>query len=410
MFGQLFSLGFMPILTRLYPPDVYGEHSYLLQLSSLLGVFITLRYDSVTTLCRSKRDAVYMAASVPVLIFLMSILTGLLLLVVLECLPLIADLFFSPIKSSGVLVSAALLSAVLLSVTSVFQNYNYYRQDYVKASIADVVHRAGSGALSGLFGMLSPTTLSIFGGYNAGLFLKLAACRPRSIRTLRVKLRGVQARHATVVMRRYSREAASYLYSHFLVIIYSIIPMAVMSRMYGPELLGQYSLAVATIFLPSSVLSVALGNVYVERAVKARLASDNIVSLWPPVLAPLCIVGSLMLLAVLPFGADLYAFVFGEQWRVAGEIAQIFLLPGVAALISGPFDRTCLVAGVPSYSPLWHSARAGAVAAVGFYGVSGDFSAYQLCSSFAAVNFVAYVFDFGLQLRFAKKISKRDGS
>jgi len=68
-------------------------------------------------------------------------------------------------------------------------------------------------------------------------------------------------------------------------------------------------------------------------------------------------------IAVIPFVAllsiapELFAFVFGEPWRLAGEYARILAVASFFQFIFTPIDKGALIVGATRYIFFWHLAR-----------------------------------------------------
>ena len=56
-------------------------------------------------------------------------------------------------------------------------------------------------------------------------------------------------------------------------------------------------------------------------------------------------------------GPFLYPLVFGSQWHVAGETAQIYAVSAAFSFMTVPFDRSALIVNAWWYGPSWHFGR-----------------------------------------------------
>ena len=55
-------------------------------------------------------------------------------------------------------------------------------------------------------------------------------------------------------------------------------------------------------------------------------------------------------------GPFLYSFVFGSQWHVAGQTAQVYAV-AAALFMTVPFERSGLIVNAWWYGPSWHFGR-----------------------------------------------------
>ena len=75
------------------------------------------------------------------------------------------------------------------------------------------------------------------------------------------------------------------------------------------------------------------------------------------------LVGVMLLLALFPLivllmaGPFLFALVFGEQWRVAGELSQLMAPAFASMLLSGPIHMVLTVLGFQKTQTAWEISR-----------------------------------------------------
>lgn len=77
----------------------------------------------------------------------------------------------------------------------------------------------------------------------------------------------------------------------------------------------------------------------------------------------------LPMMPVLLFGADIFAFVFGEGWRAAGEIVSVVSILMFFQTISLPLSNTVILRGWLLIDSLWQLMRVISVAVI-FYACS----------------------------------------
>src|SRR4029079_6292625 len=106
-------------------------------------------------------------------------------------------------------------------------------------------------------------------------------------------------------------------------------------------------------FLPSGLVSAAIGNVYYQRAAKQWAEGQAFLPLWRDTLHKLALIGVPVYAAVVLLSKVAYPFIFGDQWRLAGEFATWMAMGAFFLFVSAPMDRTCLIVGAVSYSLMW---------------------------------------------------------
>jgi O-antigen/teichoic acid export membrane protein len=113
--------------------------------------------------------------------------------------------------------------------------------------------------------------------------------------------------------------------------------------LFGATTLGLWSLARRVIAVPLMVVGNAVGQVYYRRAAGTRESHGDSMRLYRAAawrLALLSAPGFLVLLFTAPW---VFGFVFGDEWRLAGNYAQI-MIPWIwLQFVALPLSRTTLV-------------------------------------------------------------------
>jgi O-antigen/teichoic acid export membrane protein len=99
------------------------------------------------------------------------------------------------------------------------------------------------------------------------------------------------------------------------------LPPVLLAAVFSPVAAGLYSLANRVLHLPMSLIGGAIGQVFFANAAKAHRESQ-LGPLVAQLHAKLAHIGLPPALLLMLLGPDLFAFVFGENWRQAGEFAR----------------------------------------------------------------------------------------
>ena len=99
----------------------------------------------------------------------------------------------------------------------------------------------------------------------------------------------------------------------------------IISSVYSIVTLGYYSLVQRILGLPSSLIGASIGKVFFSEANQEKRMSGNVINSFKYTIFKLIIIGvpifGLLYVTVEYF----FAFVFGEEWRIAGEYAKIII-------------------------------------------------------------------------------------
>lgn len=99
------------------------------------------------------------------------------------------------------------------------------------------------------------------------------------------------------------------------------LPPLIFAIFFGPAVAGLYSLANRVLSIPMSLIGSAIGQVFLSNAAEAR-RNGTLGTLVLNLHTKLAHLGLAPALLLALTGPDLFAFVFGANWRQAGEFAR----------------------------------------------------------------------------------------
>lgn len=402
--AQLIGFFSIPFITRVYNPDLFGQYNLTLQIGIFCSIFFCFRMEQVIPLSGNPSKAKVLLKYVllrSTKIFIVLILFSL-------CTYLILYHIDSSYKELDYILYAIVLG-YLITISSGFQFYTQTKQSYGISSISEIILK--SNFL--LFALLIPKILILkpvglllahmfaliskilFLSYEA--FLKSLHNLTNSLSFLDKKLYIVKKE----VVNKFKPMAKSVAISHVFLSATTLIPLFFFNTIFSASELGQVSLALNTIFLPTYMIGLALGNVYFERASKLNLHNKDLKNLWLENFKYLTIFSVPFFTFVFFIAPIIYPIFFGLDWEQAGKYAQIFAIPAMLSFISSPMDRTCLVRRNTFWGPCWHALRAITTLAVCMISFSLDLNSLYFVIMLASIMSLMYLLDMIVQFLFA---------
>jgi teichuronic acid exporter len=394
--AQLVGIAGLPVLTRLYTPEDFAVQSLFLQVVNYGTALVTWRYEYFVQLPKLDDD-------VRALNRLVLVLGCITLLVFTPLFWIFRNTLAAPLGNSEVATWLFLvpLSAVLFSWAVAAQHNAQRFADFRTSGLSELAGKLAyvstgiGGALihPGAFGLIITTAVAAIG--KLGFVLLRRPARGRA--PLRSDIDAVRR-----VKSLYGRLATATVVSHLLSTSALAIPQVAIARLYGADVLGQIALVLATIFLPSAFLGTAIGQVYYQRAAKQWADGSAFSTLWRDMAQKLLMIGVPVFAIVALLSEVAYPFVFGDQWRLAGEFATWMSIASFASFVSSPMDRTCLIVGAASYSILWSVYRVVSTVVMIWLASALDFSASSFVIAYAAQLCVQYGIDLWMSHRFSQ--------
>lgn len=317
--AQAIPIAAMPLLTRLYTPEDFGVLALYMSIAGMISVVITARYEIAVMLPEREEDAASLVA-------LSVCIAGVISLVLLAVI-----LFFNE-DIQGLLNNRAIgpwlyLLPITVFVTGMWQALNYWNnraKKFKRLAVSRVAQGGGMSLAQFVLNGLSAGGLVV--GYLVGQISGLLVFMTRTWREDRTVLSKVSLLSMLENARRYSKFPKYSMLGALLDNAAVQMPVLMLSKFYDTHVVGIFSLTFRALNLPMSLIATSFSQVLFQRFVV--LQRDNPERLAPFVLK--LFVGLLGLMVPLVafvwiLGPDLFALVFGESWRQAGDYATILI-------------------------------------------------------------------------------------
>lgn len=337
--AQFIVIAMMPILSRIYSPDIFADLALLMAIYSIIGVTASLKYDAAIMLPKSNRQSDYIFS---ICIYLALIVFAALALV--EIFFLFYDFEFLQ-GTHYFLIFLGILTGLSFSIyiscnVRLNRNKNYYA-----LARLPVIQNIIISALALLFGML---------GFKNGLvnaqvigvgFISLCAVyiSRNGIRKIsNAKLQALLKRHINL---------PKYIFPASLIDTLSQqLPFFMTIYFFDSMVGGQFSMAWRIMMIPMALIGASISQVFFQRFsdLSGNLNSqiNEIFRTWKF----LIVLGILPLILLLFLAEDLFVFVLGDQWTEAGKIA-FFLAPMFfMRFVSSPTSSAFVVLGLQRYT------------------------------------------------------------
>ncbi|MCF7979466.1 MAG: oligosaccharide flippase family protein [Chromatiaceae bacterium] len=310
--AQLLTVLAAPLLTRLYSPEDFGLLAVYGSLLALIGVISSLRYELAIPLPEDDGEAANVAVLSLILVGISALLSGLLVLLLGHAIadalgvPALAGYFW--LLPVGVLLGGA------------YSVFNYWS---VRTK------RFGTIAGTKLSQAQATVAIQLAGFKLGGIALLYAQVAGQSVGTTSLGgwalanpgFRQVSWSGIKKAAGRYRRFPIFSTWAGFANTAGLQLPPMLFAALFSPAAAGLYTLGNRVLTLPMSLVGGAIGQVFFANAAEAHRAGQ-LGPLVAQLHAKLAHIGLPPALILILLGPDLFAFVFGEQWRQAGEFAR----------------------------------------------------------------------------------------
>lgn len=324
----------LPIITRIYSPEDFGQFQILLSTVGVLTVITSFRYEMAIILPKGKTEAsaVYTLA----LIFLA--LTTLLIA--------LAFFFFGgaflQVLNAEVLEPYLFLMCIAIFLAGLVQvlRYAITREKRFKELGSNRVFETASaqGMKIGL-GLLSPTFLSLFISQVAGYLLSIILAA--KYKKMGLNFSRMRLRWALVKYKRFI------LYNTPAVLVNTValqLPVFMIARYFGPEFVGYYVLAIKLIEVPLKIVGNAISQVYYKQAADIfHSAPESLLQLYRQTVAKLSLIMIFPTVLVMALAEPIVPLVLGDSWSEVGSIMMYLVVWKFFEFINYPVSSTLTV-------------------------------------------------------------------
>lgn len=331
--AQIIAMLLAPMITRLYGPENYGLMGTFM---SIIGIFVpiaALTYPIAIVLPKKDYDAQRIAhLSLIVTIIITSI--SFIFLVLFH--NVIIEIFhLEKIASFLYLIPIAIFGGGFLQIVE--QWLIRKKQFKVSARAAILQSLIVNGGMVSI-GFIHPvaTVLILFTAFQAGIKGLL----------MLFFTRGEKGKLSFDVFKKVS-SLKNYAKSYkdfpcfrapqvFLNAVSRSVPVLMLTSFFGPAVAGFYSIGRSVLNVPTSLIGKSVADVFYPRISEAANNRENLTKLIKKATISLSLVGIVPYGIIILYGPWIFEFIFGSEWRMAGEYARWIALWIYFAFINRP--------------------------------------------------------------------------
>ncbi len=334
--AQAIPIAISPILTRIYTPEDFGLFALFFAILSIFSVVMNARYENAIMLPKKDEDAINIFALAFLINLLISLFLFLIVLIFNEDIThILGDkrislwLYFIPIS---------LFFVGLFNILNIFnnrkKNYKDIAQSLWLKSLIMAIIQLGLGFIKdGATGLISGQIISQF---FANMRLSANIWRDKKL------IYSINKIKIIALAKKYSNFPKFSLPSALSNVLSGHLANILISSFFSVATLGYYSLVQRVLGIPSVLIGRSMGQVYYEEGVKEKNRTGKTSKVFMATLKKLLIVGIPSFILLFFTVERLFIIVFGEEWAVAGEYAQLvvpmFFFRFIVTSLSSTYD------------------------------------------------------------------------
>lgn len=350
LISQVILMASSPVLTRLYSAKEFGLFSVYASIMAILAIIASGKYEMAIVISKFNKAAVALSILSFTVLILFLLIAPLIVILVATLLNGVIQLG----RVDGQLIALIALGVFFSSSFQILKYYSFFISRYKLVSIAIIAQSSANVLFSVLFyyGGLDNKGLiyASIGSYTVSVLIVALTLKKSRYR----KAHYLSLRKIKYVMSKYQRFPRIMVFSGLLNVAAKEGPKLLISAFYGVSALGFFYLAQRMIQVPIGVIASSTQGVFFKVATE-DYQKGSASSVFNSVALKLAIVGAIP--AVIGFfsAPSIFEFVFGESWRMAGEIAKNLIPFYYVYFIVAPLNIIFVISERQKLEFLWQS-------------------------------------------------------
>ena len=341
-----------PIITRLYSPEQFGVFSLYFSICIVLGAIACGRYEmSILLPKKSER-----AKNIVVLAMTVAIIFSLLLAVIFF---FFSNIVIHLLKEPMV---QPLLYLVPFAVCFIgLYNGFYYWNNRVKRYKQIVKSKVSQSIFTiffqVLFGFLDWGPVGLAIGYLIGQVTAILILFQDVFKNVFQSKDVLSREQVFKLAKRYKNFPKYLMLAHLMNALSVQIPVILLSMLYSASDTGYYALTIRAIGVPMAVVGTAMGDVFRQKAAEDFNQHGHCRPLYLKTFKVLLLLSCVPFVILFFIAPDLFAWVFGYKWLMAGYFARYMTAMFFLQFITVPLSAMFLVSENQRLDLLWQILR-----------------------------------------------------
>lgn len=336
--SQLIPLLSSPVLTRIYTPGDFGYYATFLAYSAILTIIVTLRLEMAIVLPDSDKEA----KNLTTLTISISLLINIILILLFLFLYFICNLSFQ----LGVFILLLPFSVLINSFYTAFYYFSLRNKKFkllagIRIFVATTI-------------LVTSILIPLMGITLNGLILANIISYMLSIPILIVKnnykFDFLKFIHVKRLLTKFSNFPKLDLPTAFMIQLSNRLPVLMLSKVFPEQMIGYYSLSQRMIDTPTAFVTSAISDSFKQKATYDYNKTGSLLNVFKETRKLLIVLAIFPYILIQFFAVDIFSFIFGAEWAIAGLYSQILAPLFLLKFIIGPLTYTLYVKNKLNYN------------------------------------------------------------
>ena len=331
--AQAIPIAISPILTRIYTPEDFGIFAIFLAITLIIGSIANGRYELAIMIPKKDEDAINIFA----LGFIITTSISLLLLVLV----LIFQRYFIFLLKNeeiGVWLYFVPISVFFFGIFNILNYFNNRKKNYKDISNANILKSIVAAIIQLSIGFIQQGATGLISGQIISQFFANTKLLKNIIKD-KILISKITKKKIIALAKRYKNFPKYSMPSGLLNITSLQVPVLLLGTFFNTAIVGFYSLSYRFISLPMSIIGSSIGQVFFQKSSELKNDKKALKKITLQTYKKLFKIGIIPFAIITVFGDYIFAFVFGKDWIVAGEYAQLLAIWILFLFIHSPITN-----------------------------------------------------------------------
>lgn len=376
-----------PVIFRLYSPEEFGVFALFISIVTVLLPVVSGGYNLAIVSAKKNQDGNDL--------FVLSIYATLIISAILL---LFLFLFEEPIK---IFLDAKKLSLwfYAIPIAVCLQSLNLIIADYANR-FKNYKLIAKSSVIRSFFYIILVISFGYFGLSNYGLFFSELLASVIIIifviihyKKFFIQINFKNNRKLKFIIKKYINFPIFTVVPVILNNLATLMPIFFLTKFFSDLIVGYYFFAIKIIYYPISFISSAISTLHLKKTSELISQKKDVKPYFIKIMLILISFITIPAITVILFGPELFEFIFGKNWKIAGEFAQI-LMPAIAlSFVVSSLSMIMISANKLAHYSIW-SIISFLSTFVFFYFFSNNLEIKILLKYFVILNIGIYILYF----------------
>jgi len=333
--AQILGIIFVPILTRIYPPAIFGTLAVFTSLLSILIVVSALKYDYAIPVPEKDDDAEY--------ILILSFFIVCTLTIILFLILIVAGDFLAGIFHFEFIAPYYWLFCVGFFGISIYQILTFWAlrsKDYFTITQTRIAQSISGSVSKIILGTLSFGSFGLICGEIIGRMVGIGTLGRTILPKIWQSIHNLDISRMRSLAIRFKKFPEFSMPAGFINEISLQAPTLLLASMFGFEIAGLYSLSYTMLVLPVSLISNSIMQVYFgEISELFRQKSDKILTVYLETTKKLFMFGAPIILIGAVIFPIFFPLIFGSAWKDAGMFSLPLSILVISNFVVASTDR-----------------------------------------------------------------------